>query len=93
MEWVLIPLAALFIGLVAVVLEHREKMMKASLGQTQKDGKTTATAIEQLTSDYQEFVLGVDARLQRLEDRIRRLESRTQQTGGSEDTQQVHRGG
>ncbi|MHB1001543.1 MAG: hypothetical protein ACYC27_20070 [Armatimonadota bacterium] len=86
--WVLIPITAIVLGLLYAFSEeymkHRREMMKMKLEH--KQANNTAP------DEYQEFVLGVDTRIQRLEDRIRLLESKLRQNGESEDIQRINRG-
>jgi hypothetical protein len=85
--WVVIPLAGIFLGLVAMILEHREKVLKGRGADTKLQSD-----YDSLASEYREFVLGVDSRIQKLEERIRLLEARLRQSGDSGESQQVRRG-
>ncbi len=89
--WVIVAVVAvglpMLLGLVAIVLEHWQKMAAVRT-------KTEAARqdLDHLSGEYQEFVLGVDARLRKMEERLRLVEARQRQSGGSDDTQQVRRG-
>lgn len=76
----------LLIPIIAMLLKHQQQM--ATL---QPDDSAIDSKFEQLTGEYQDFVLGVDSRIQRLEERIRTLEGKLRQAGESEDNQQVRR--
>lgn len=84
----LIPITAIVLGIMFATyesyLKHKREM--ATLRKDESKSK------DELASEYQEFVLGVDSRVQRLEDRIRVLEGRLREGAASEDTQQVGRG-
>lgn len=86
-DWIVIPVVAMFVYVVALLLEHREKMMKGHGA----DAKLSSEH-EKLAEEHQEFVLGVDARIGKLEERIRLLEARLRQSGESGESQQVKRG-
>jgi Sec-independent protein translocase protein TatA len=77
----------MLIGLVAVVLDHRKAMADVKAKK-----KVAGVDQEKLSTDYQEFVLGVDARLQKIEERLRLVESRQRQSGESGESQQIRRG-
>ncbi|MHB1001542.1 MAG: hypothetical protein ACYC27_20065 [Armatimonadota bacterium] len=62
---------------------HKKEMAKINLEKNQ---------INDSSDEYQDFVLGADARFQRLEDRIRLLESKLRQSSESEDVQRINRG-
>lgn len=83
-----IPIVAIIFGILykayEVSLQHKQEM--ATIRKNDNPDK------DALTSEYQEFVLGVDARIQRLEDRIRLLEGKLRQEAQSDDTQQIRRG-
>lgn len=66
----------LMIGLIDVVTKHKQRM-----AELHASGGTTSEAFEKLREEYQEFVLGSDARIHRLEERIRTLESKQRQAG------------
>lgn len=83
-----IPVVAIVFGILykayEVSLQHKREM--AAIRKNKNPDN------DALTSEYQDFVLGVDARIQRLEDRIRLLEGKLRQESQSEDTQQIRRG-
>lgn len=83
-----IPIVAIIMGVSFAAyeasLKHKREMAKLRNNEN-PDNDT-------LASEYQEFVLGVDARIQRLEDRIRLLEGRLRQDTQSDETQQIRRG-
>ncbi|MHB1456591.1 MAG: hypothetical protein ACYC0V_06720 [Armatimonadota bacterium] len=83
-----VPIIAIIFGVLYkaydVSLRHKREMATIR--------KKENPDVHALTTAYQEFVLGVDARIQRLEDRIRLLEGKLRQEGQSDDTQQIRRG-
>lgn len=93
--WVIIAALAVFctlglpmlIGLSKVILDHRQKM-----AAIRSNNEAASGDLDRLSGEYQEFVLGVDSRIQKLEERIRLLEARLRQSGDSNDTQQIRRG-
>ncbi|GEM_PF-3994636 len=90
-SWVIVVVAVvglpMLVGIVAIVLEHREKMAAIRKNKDAAKGE-----LDQLSSEYQEFVLGIDSRMQKMEERIRLLETRLRQSGDSGENQQVRRG-
>lgn len=88
MEWgLLIPLAGIALAAMAVYLKHRERM-----ASKQNLSSSWRADYDKLSTEYQEFVLGVDARFEKLEGRMKLLESKLRQTGESEESQQVRPG-
>lgn len=85
--WVVIPLGGMFLGLVAMLLGHREKVLKGRGADTK-----LRSDYDSLKNEHQEFVLGVDSRIRKLEERILLLEARLRQSGDSGENQQVRRG-
>jgi hypothetical protein len=61
-------------------LKHEHEASANSEEQSEK-----AADIAELTEQYQEFVLGVDSRAKRLEDRIRAMESKIAQSESGEN--------
>ncbi len=90
-SWVIVVIVAvglpMLVGMVAIVLEHWEKMA-AMKARRKADGADQ----NRLSHEYQEFVLGVDARLQKIEERLRLIESRQRQSGDSGESQRIRRG-
>ncbi len=86
-DWVIVALAGMFFGIVAMLLEHREKILKGRGADTKLQSD-----YDSLKNDHQEFVLGVDSRIRKLEERILLLEARIRQSGDSGENQQVRRG-
>lgn len=77
----------LMIPILAIWIKHKERM-----AQLRASGGETSEAFEKLRAEYQEFVLGADARIHRLEDRIKQLESKLRQSGEPGEYQDLRRG-
>jgi hypothetical protein len=82
-----VPIVAIIFGIAYKAYETSLQHMR-EMAAIRKDQNPDKDA---LMSEYQEFVLGVDARIQRLEDRIRLLEGKLRQESRSDDSQQIRR--
>lgn len=76
----------MLVGSLSIFLRHREKIaaIRAQVDAGRPD-------METLRSEYHDFVLGADARMQRLEDRLRTLETKSRTSGDDGEVQNIHR--
>ncbi|MCC6444670.1 MAG: hypothetical protein IT210_14585 [Armatimonadetes bacterium] len=89
MLFVLVILLAVSTPLLAVWLILRYKLQRLHMEEAIREQRQTNDQLRKLQNDYEEFLLGFDATLKRLDSRLSKLEDRQAETRPDYDTARV----
>ncbi|MCC6444671.1 MAG: hypothetical protein IT210_14590 [Armatimonadetes bacterium] len=76
----MIPLAPFIMVVAIVYMSQRFKLEKMRMESKMRAGEDLERKLDELRKDYEQFILGFDARLKRIEGRLSRVESQANQT-------------